>query len=143
MLLRFYLIEIEFNWDCMKLRLYIIEIVGGEGQDTSWHFEGSFGSIRAILPMWGLGAKTGAKTKIWTERKHSLVIFTIRFVIQKISILEKIKLKLDKKWPSYANLMLLSKIGIWSILCQLMAIWPMVRDMNFKFVLPKSKIGQK
>ena len=25
--------------------------VGGEGQDTSRHFEGSFGSIRAILPM--------------------------------------------------------------------------------------------
>ena len=25
--------------------------VGGEGQDTSQHFEGSFGSIRAILPM--------------------------------------------------------------------------------------------
>ena len=25
--------------------------VGGDGQDTSRHFEGSFGSIRAILPM--------------------------------------------------------------------------------------------
>ena len=25
--------------------------VGGEGQDTSRNFEGSFGSIRAILPM--------------------------------------------------------------------------------------------
>ena len=25
--------------------------VGGEGQDTSQHFEGSFGSIHAILPM--------------------------------------------------------------------------------------------
>ena len=25
--------------------------VGGEGQDTSRHFEGSFGSIRAVLPM--------------------------------------------------------------------------------------------
>ena len=25
--------------------------VGGEGQNTSGHFEGSFGSIRAILPM--------------------------------------------------------------------------------------------
>ena len=25
--------------------------VGGEGQDTSQHFEGSFGSIRAILAM--------------------------------------------------------------------------------------------
>ena len=25
--------------------------VGGEGQDTSRHFEDSFGSIRAILPM--------------------------------------------------------------------------------------------
>ena len=25
--------------------------VGGEGQDTSQHFKGIFGSIRAILPM--------------------------------------------------------------------------------------------
>ena len=25
--------------------------VGGEGQDTSQHFEGNFGSIQAILPM--------------------------------------------------------------------------------------------
>ena len=25
--------------------------VGGEGQDTSRHFEGGFGSMRAILPM--------------------------------------------------------------------------------------------
>ena len=25
--------------------------IGGEGQDTSRHFEGSFGSRRAILPM--------------------------------------------------------------------------------------------
>ena len=25
--------------------------VGGEGQDTSRHFDGSFGSIRAVLPM--------------------------------------------------------------------------------------------
>ena len=38
--------------------------VGGDGQDTSRHFEGSFGSIRAILPMLGFGAKTGAKTRI-------------------------------------------------------------------------------
>ena len=37
---------------------YEIE-VWGEGQDTSRHFEGSFESIRAILPMWGLGAKLG------------------------------------------------------------------------------------
>ena len=37
--------------------------VGGEGQDTSQHFEGSVGSIRAILPMLGLGAKTGEKPK--------------------------------------------------------------------------------
>ena len=38
--------------------------VGGDGQDTSRPFEGSFGSIRAILPMRGHGAKTGAKTRI-------------------------------------------------------------------------------
>ena len=35
-----------------------------EGQDTVLHFEGGFGSICAILPMRGLGVKTGAKTKI-------------------------------------------------------------------------------
>ena len=31
--------------------------VGGEGQDTSRYFEGGFESMRAILPMCGLGAK--------------------------------------------------------------------------------------
>ena len=41
--------------------------VGGEGQDTSRNFGGSFGSIRALLPMRGLGEKTGTKTKIWTN----------------------------------------------------------------------------
>ena len=38
--------------------------VGGDGQDTFRHFEGSFRSIRAILPIRGLGPKTGAKTRI-------------------------------------------------------------------------------
>ena len=32
-------------------KIYFELGVGGEGQDTSRHFEGSFGSIRAILPM--------------------------------------------------------------------------------------------
>ena len=41
--------------------------VGGGGQDTSQNFEGSFVSMRAILPKWGLRAKTRAKTKIWTK----------------------------------------------------------------------------
>ena len=45
--------------------------VGGEGEDTSQHFEGSFGSIRAKLPMWGLEAKTGAKTRIWTKENKA------------------------------------------------------------------------
>ena len=40
--------------------------VGGRGQDTSRHFEGSFESIREILPLQGLGAKTETKTKIWS-----------------------------------------------------------------------------
>ena len=35
--------------------------VGGDGQDTPRNFEVSFGSIRAILPLCGLGAKTGEK----------------------------------------------------------------------------------
>ena len=34
---------------------------------SAQNFEGSFGSVRALLPMRGLGAKTGAKTKIWTK----------------------------------------------------------------------------
>ena len=38
--------------------------VGADGQVTSRYFEGSFGSIRAIMHMSGLGAKTGAKTRI-------------------------------------------------------------------------------
>ena len=38
--------------------------VGGDGQDTFRHFEDSFRSIRAILPIRGLGAKTGANTRI-------------------------------------------------------------------------------
>ena len=38
--------------------------VVGDGEDTSRHFEGSFRSIRAILPVRGLGAKNGAKTRI-------------------------------------------------------------------------------
>ena len=37
--------------------------VGGDSKDTSRHFEGSLGSICAILPRRGLGAKTEAKTK--------------------------------------------------------------------------------
>ena len=38
--------------------------VGGEGQDTSRNFEGSFGFIRGIRPMRGLGAKLGQKPKM-------------------------------------------------------------------------------
>ena len=34
-----------------------------EGQDTFQTFEGGFGSIRAILPMWGLRAKNGVKNQ--------------------------------------------------------------------------------
>ena len=41
--------------------------VRGEGQDTFRHFEGSFGSIHALLPMQGLGAKTGAKFRIFNK----------------------------------------------------------------------------
>ena len=37
--------------------------VGGEGQDTSRHFEGSFGSIRAILPTEGSEQNLGQKPK--------------------------------------------------------------------------------
>ena len=48
--------------------------VGREGHDTSQHFEGSFESIRAILPMRGLGAKTGAKTKILTKGNRAMLL---------------------------------------------------------------------
>ena len=37
--------------------------VEGEGQDTSQNFKGGFGSMRTILPMWGVGAKLGPKSK--------------------------------------------------------------------------------
>ena len=56
--------------------------------------------------------------------------------LQITRILEKRTSKLDEKLSRYANLMFLPKSGIWPILCQLMAILPMVRDINFKFVLP-------
>ena len=36
---------------------------------------------------------------------------------------------MDEKWLSYAHLMFLPKSGIWPV-------WPNVRDINFKFVLP-------
>ena len=38
--------------------------VGGEGQDTSRHFDGGFGSMRAISPLWGLRVKMEPKTNI-------------------------------------------------------------------------------
>ena len=38
--------------------------VGGEGQDTSRHFKGSFGSIRALLSMLVLGVKTATKSEL-------------------------------------------------------------------------------
>ena len=38
--------------------------VKGEGQDMSRHFADGFGSMRAMLSMWGLGVKEGEKTKI-------------------------------------------------------------------------------
>ena len=38
-------------------------LVEGVGQDTSQPFEGSFGSMRAMLPVWGLAAKIKSKTK--------------------------------------------------------------------------------
>ena len=38
--------------------------IKGEGQDTSGHFADGFGSMRAMLPMLGLGAKIGHETKI-------------------------------------------------------------------------------
>ena len=38
----------------------------GEGQATSRHFKSGFWSVRSILPVWGLGAKTGRKIKIYT-----------------------------------------------------------------------------
>ena len=37
--------------------------VGGDGLDMYQQLEGGFGSMRAILPIWGLGAKNGSKTE--------------------------------------------------------------------------------
>ena len=37
--------------------------VGGHGQDMYEQLEGGFGSINPLLPMWGLGAKNGPKSK--------------------------------------------------------------------------------
>ena len=48
--------------------------VKGEGQDRSQHFLGGFESMRAMLPLWGLGAKNGAKTKIKTNRDRALFL---------------------------------------------------------------------
>ena len=38
-------------------------IFEGEGQDSSRNFKGGVGSMRTILPMWGLGEKNGAKNQ--------------------------------------------------------------------------------
>ena len=59
--------------------------------------------------MLGLGAKTGANTRILT------ILKVIEFCYYK-----------KKKCQS----------GIWPILCQLMAILAKLLDMDFKFVLP-------
>ena len=40
--------------------------VGGEGQDTSRNFEGSFGSIRALLPC----AHARPRSKNWSKNKN-------------------------------------------------------------------------
>ena len=39
----------------------------GDGLEMYPQLEGGFGSMRAMLPMWGFGAKNGAKTKSYTE----------------------------------------------------------------------------
>ena len=48
--------------------------VEGVGQDTFQPFEGGFGSMRAMLPMWGLGAKMGPKIKILNKGDNALIL---------------------------------------------------------------------
>ena len=62
--------------------------VEGEGQDTSRHFEGSFGSIRAILPCDCLGANTGEKPKS-EVKKIELSYCHYSICLQKTRNLEK------------------------------------------------------
>ena len=57
--------------------------VEGVGQDTSQPFEGGFGSMRAMLPMWGREASE-QKIKIWNKDDEAFK-------------------KSNEKWPSYAH----------------------------------------
>ena len=56
--------------------------VGGDGLDMFQQLKGGFGSMQAILPIWGLGAKNGSKTET-KKNKIELSFYTIRFVSTK------------------------------------------------------------
>ena len=76
--------------------------VQGEGQDTSRPSKGGFGSMYAMLPMWGLGAKIGAKNLNLNQRRYSFNFVTIRFVSKKQAICKWMS-QSNEKWPSYAH----------------------------------------
>ena len=52
--------------------------VGGDGLDMYQQLERGFGSMGAMLPIWGLGRKKGAKTLIWIKT-HTLFI-ALKFI---------------------------------------------------------------
>ena len=110
--------------------------VGGEDQDTSRHFEGRFGSIRAILSMWGLREKNGARTKIWTKGNRAYLLSPFEWSLKKEHF-RKNNVKIGWKWPSYA------KFNVHAPKWHLAYFVPIddhfghfFWDMNFKFVLP-------
>ena len=51
---------------------------GGDGLDMHQQLERGFGSMGAMLPIWGLGRKKGAKTLIWIKT-HTLFI-ALKFI---------------------------------------------------------------
>ena len=50
-----------------------------EGQDTSRHFAGCFRFMHALLPMWGLGAKNGAKSVM--KSKNNFAFQIVRLIV--------------------------------------------------------------
>ena len=48
--------------------------VGGDGLKMYQQLEGGFGSMRAILTMWGLGAKKGQKLKSLPYKQGAFII---------------------------------------------------------------------
>ena len=75
----------------------------GEDQDPSPHFGGGFGTMRAMLPMWGLGAKKEVQKLTPKLKKVELWFWHHSIRLEKTNNLEKITSKSDEKWPSYVH----------------------------------------